>query len=340
MAGVGRNKMGGCSLSAVTRRGALALGAGALAACSQRQGGLLYSSDAHPDDYPTVLAVQEMGRLLSERTGGELGVKIFAGGQLGSESDMLEIASFGGIDLNRVNLAPLNAIEPLTKVASLPFLFSSQAHMRRALDGGPGRKILDSLFRHNLVGLCFYDSGERSFYNTRGPIYEPGDLAGLKIRVQNSDLFIDLVNALGASSTPMPYGDIYQALLQRVIDGAENNWPSYDTARHFEVAPYYSLTRHVMTPEVLVMSRARWTRLSASHQEAVRASARDSVPFMRKLWDARVEDSIARVKAGGVKVNEVAELGQFKRRVESVWRKHAASEAQAALVKDIQAMAD
>ncbi|MEQ9317467.1 MAG: TRAP transporter substrate-binding protein, partial [Henriciella sp.] len=234
----------------LSRRTLLATGSAslALAGCGQAGQRPLLSSDTHPADYPTVQAVQHMAKLLREETGGRLDIRIYSGGQLGSERDTLEITTFGGLDLNRVNLAPLNAIEPMTTIPSLPFLFRSQDHLHATLDGEMGDEILASLEPHNLIGLCFYDSGERSFYNTKKPILTPDDMNGMKIRVQNSDLYVSMIRALGADATPMALGEVYQSLVQGVIDGAENNWPSYESGRHFEAAPYYSLTRHVMAP--------------------------------------------------------------------------------------------
>jgi tripartite ATP-independent transporter DctP family solute receptor len=299
----------------------------------------LYSNDTHPEEYPTVQAVKEMARLLRARTGGRLDIKVFAGGQLGSERDTLEITTFGGLDMNRVNLAPLNSIEPLTAAPSLPFLFRSTDHMRRALDGAPGETILASLEPHGLIGLCFYDSGERSFYNTKKPILTPDDMRGMKIRVQNSDLYVALIKALGADATPMSLGEVYQSLVQGVIDGAENNWPSYESGRHFEAAPYYSLTRHVMAPEILVMSLSRWRKLSAEDREAVRLAAKDSVPFMRTLWDKRVDDARTRLLAAGVMANEVDDLSLFVERMRPVWDRFIVTDAQKRLVRDIEDMA-
>jgi len=299
-----------------------------------------YSSDTHPEEYPTVQAVKEMARLLREASGGRLDIKIFAGGQLGSERDTLEIATFGGLDMNRVNLAPLNSIEPLTAIPSLPFLFRSTSHMRSALDGAPGEAILASLEPHGLIGLCFYDSGERSFYNSRKPIFTPDDMRGMKIRVQNSDLYIAMIKALGADATPMALGEVYQSLVQGVIDGAENNWPSYESGRHFEAAPYYSLTRHVMAPEILVMSVSRWRKLSAEDRDLVKQAAKASVPYMRTLWDQRVDDSRTRLLAAGVEANEVGDLTLFIERMRPVWDRFIVTEAQLRLVDDIETMAD
>ncbi len=325
-----------------SRRGVL-LGGGAalsLAACNGGDGRTLLANDMHPEGYPTVEAVREMGRLLRDSSGGRLDVRMYAGGQLGSERDTLEITTFGGLDLNRINLAPLNSIEPMTAVPSLPFLFRSGDHMRRALDGPPGEVILKSLEPHGLVGLCYYDSGERSFYNTRQPIRTPDDMTGMKIRVQNSDLYVAMIRALGADATPMYLGEVYQSLVQGVIDGAENNWPSYESGRHFEVAPYYSLTRHVMAPEVLVMSASRWGKLSDADRELVLQAARASVPYMRALWDERVAGARERLVAAGVEVNEVDDLSAFSDRMRPVWEQFITTPEQQALVDEIQAMGE
>ena len=324
-----------------SRRGVLA-GAGAatlLAGC----GGAdlnrpLLAADILPDGFPTVEAVKYMGQLMSERSDGRLKVKMFSGGQLGSERDTLEITSFGGLDINRIAIAPLNTFEPLTIIPALPFLFRSTEHMRGAMDGAPGDVILNALAPHGLVGLCFYDSGERSFYNTKRPIYTPADLKGLKIRVQNSDLYVSMVKGLDADATPMAFGEVYQALVQGVIDGAENNWPSYESTRHFEAAPYYSLTRHVMAPEILVMSRSRWEKLSSSDKELVRQCARDSVPYMRELWDARTIDAQEKLAAAGVEVNEVEDQSAFSDLMKPVWDRYIVSEAQKSLVESILSM--
>lgn len=307
----------------------------ALAGCG-RQDRPLYSADAHSSDYPTVQAVEAMAHLVSTRTDGRIRIQIFAGGQLGSERDTLELTIFGGLDLNRVNLAPLNSIAPETIIPSLPFLFNSIDHMRRSLDGAPGDEILASLEQHGLIGLCFYDSGARCFYNTRRPIRTPADLSGMKIRVQNSDLYVAMVQALGANPTPMSLGEVYQSLVQGVIDGAENNWPSYESLRHFEAARYYSLTRHVMAPEILVMSRHRWEKFDDADKGIIRQAARDSVPIMRELWDARVEASRERVLAAGVEANEVEDISAFSDLMESVWDRFVISDAQRHLVEDIR----
>ncbi len=326
-----------------TRRSVLAggalAGAALLSGCEWQMTGALTATDTHPLEYPTVQAVIRFGEMLSERTDGRLKLKMFAGGQLGNERDTLEICTFGGLDFNRVNLGPLNSIEPMTIVPALPFLFSSTEHMRRSMDGPLGDEILASLTPHGLVGLCYYDSGARSFYNTRGPIRTPEDMNGLKIRVPGSDLFLAMIKSLGADATPMPLAEVYQSLAQGVIDGAENNWPSYESGRHFEVARYYSLTRHLLSPEMFVMSKISWDRLSAGDQAIVRQSAKDSVPYMRSLWDEQVAKSTAIVMASGVEVNEV-DPAPFSARMESVWDSFVTTPAQKRLVEQILALRD
>src|SRR5688572_17451463 len=223
---------------------------------------MLRSADIHPDGYPTVEAVKHFGSLLEKKTSGRYKVQVFHSAQLGQEKDTIEQTRFGVIDLNRINMGPFNNLIPETFVPALPFIFRSVDHMRKTMDGPIGEQILKAFEPHGLVALAFYDSGARSFYNSKRAINTPADLKGMKVRVIQSDLFLDLVNALGANATPMPPGEVYSALQPGVVDGAENNWPSYDSFRHFEVAKYYSLTQHSMSPEVLVMSKRSFDKLS------------------------------------------------------------------------------
>jgi tripartite ATP-independent transporter DctP family solute receptor len=272
---------------------------------------ILRATDNHPADYPTAEGITFMGQRLEEWSNGQLGVKLYAGGQLGEEKDTLEITILGGIDLARVNMAPVNSIAPDTAVLSLPFLFRSIEHMRKVLDGPVGDEILASLEAHGLIGLAYYDSGARSFYNSQRPLRSVADLAGLKIRVQNSELAVAMVDALGANPTPMGFGQVYEALLLGTVDGSENNWPSYVSTGHFEVAPHYTLTRHTMIPEILVISTYRWRQLTVEQQGLVRRAAKASVPFMRARWDQMVQVSKARALAAGVQLVEPDNLEPF-----------------------------
>ena len=309
-----------------------------LAACGDRKGvpaRPLFAADSQPDDYPTTQGLHAIDRLLNERTNGEMRVRVYPGGQMGAEKDTLEIAVFGGLDLTRVNLAPINSIVPETIVLALPFLFRSIAHSRAVFDGEVGRKILDSMMSYGLRGMCYYDSGARSFYNTKRPIYTPADIAGMKIRVQNSDIYVAMMQALGANPTPIPYGEVYQSLIQGVVDGAENNYPSYESSRHFEAAGHYSLTRHVMAPEVLVASRRSWDRMSPEEQTYLQDAATDSVPIMRALWDARVEVSKQRVLDRGVQVIEDVDHAAFSEKMLPVWDRFVVTPEMRALVDEI-----
>lgn len=312
--------------------------AGSLPGCDTRQSNTLRAADTQPDGYPTVEALKFLAGDLEKRTGGRLRTQIYPSGQLGGQNDALELTQFGGVDFLRVNIAPLNVLVPETIVPALPFLFRSIAHMRAAMDGKPGEAILASLSDHGLIGLAFYDSGARSFYTTGPQINEPADLKGLKIRVQTSDLFVSMVEALGGDATPMAYGEVYQGLVQGVINGAENNFPSYESSRHFEVAQTYCLTRHVMAPEILAMSRYRWEKLSTEDQDHVRAAARASVPVMRKLWDARVLSSRKILEESNVNIVDNIDNRPFAEKVEPVWAQYLTDNRMRNLVGDITDM--
>lgn len=281
---------------------AAALALSSVATTASAQQITLRSADIHPDGYPTVEAVIYMGKLVSERTNGRIGVKVFNNASLGSEKDTIEQTRFGVIDMNRVNTAPFNNLVPQTQVLGLPFLFRSVDHMHKTIDGPIGDEILAAFEPHGLVGLAFYDSGARSFYTTRKPIRSIADLKGMKVRVQQSDLWIAMMQAFGANATPMPFGEVYSSLETGVVDGAENNWPSYESSRHFEVAKNYTLTDHSLAPEALVISKISWDKLSPEDQKIVRAAAKESVVKMRELWSAREKASEAKVRAAGTNV--------------------------------------
>lgn len=312
---------------------ALTLGLTASAASAQT---VLRSTDIHPTDYPTVEAVRFMGQLLEQRTNGRIKINVFHSAQLGQEKDTIEQTRFGVIDINRINMAPFNNLIPATNVPSLPFIFRSVAHMRTVMDGPIGADILKEFEKHDLVGLAFYDSGSRSFYNSKRPITKPDDMKGMKIRVQQSDMFVALVSALGANATPMAFGEVYSALQTGVIDGAENNWPSYESTKHFEVSKFYSLTEHSLSPEVLVMSKRSFDKLSAADQALVKAAAKESVAKMRELWDAREKASEAKVRAGGAQINTV-EKQPFIDAMKPVYDRFVTDPALKALVARIQA---
>ena len=298
----------------------------------------LRSSDTHPDGYPTVEAVKYMGELVKQRTGDRICIEVFHSAQLGEEKDTIEQTQFGVIDMNRVSLGPFNNIIEETKVFSLPFIFRSTDHMHKVVDGEIGQEVLKAFENHNLVGLAYYDSGSRSFYNREKPITSIDDIKGMKFRVMQSDIFVDMVGALGGNATPMPYGEVYSAIQTGVIDGAENNWPSFESSGHFEVAGYYTLNQHLIVPEVLVMSKASFDKLSAEDQAIVREAARESVGKMRELWTAREKVSEEKVRAAGVQIVSDIDKTPFIEAMKPVYDKHVTSDALKAIVARIQAV--
>ena len=211
-------------------------------------------ADTQSEDYPTVQALMFMARLVEERTGGRHHIRVFHSRQLGEEKDTIEQTRVGAIDLNRTNVAPIGALIPAANVLALPFLFRSLDHLHKVLDQAIGEEILASSQRHGFVGLTFYDSGSRSIYNGVRPVRTLADMKGLRIRVQQSELMVDMIKALGAEPIELPYGQVSTGLSTKLIDGAENNWPSYVTTGHYKLAPYYTLTEHTMGPELLVIA--------------------------------------------------------------------------------------
>ena len=214
--------------------------AAALAVALPAQARTFRSSDIHPGDYPTVEAVRQFGKLLAEESGGRHSVRVFPNGSLGTERDTIEQVRLGALDMMRVNAAVMNPVVAETIVPCLPFVFRSQAHMRAMLDGPVGDEILAAMESQGLVGLAFYDSGSRSLYTGKAPMRTLADIKGAKIRVQQSDLFVGMVQAMGANATPMPFGEVYTALKTGIVDAAENNLPSYQSSRHFEAAKFYT----------------------------------------------------------------------------------------------------
>jgi tripartite ATP-independent transporter DctP family solute receptor len=299
---------------------------------------VLRSSDTHPDGYPTVEAVKYMGELISERTDGRITVEVYHSAQLGEERDTIEQTQFGVLDLNRVSLGPFNNLIEATKVPSLPFIFRDVDHMRAVMDGEIGQEILDAFEEHNLIGLAFYDAGARSIYNRSKPVDSIDDLEGMRIRVMQSDVFVDMTQALGANATPMPYGEVYSSIQTGVIDGAENNWPSYESSGHYEVAGFYTLTEHLIVPEVLVMSKQRWDSLSPEDQVIIRDAARESVAHQRELWEAREKVSEEHVIAAGAQIVRGIDKAPFQAAMAPVYERHATSDELRSLIERIQAV--
>jgi tripartite ATP-independent transporter DctP family solute receptor len=294
------------------------------------------SSDVHAKDFPTNQAVKFMGDELSKATGGKDTIKIFGDSSLGSEKDTVEQVKIGALDMVRVSSATFHGIVPESVIPSLPFLFRDIDHFRKTMYGPQGDKILAAFDKAGFIGLAFYESGARSVY-AKKPIKTLADIKGLKIRVQPSDLMVSLVSAMGASPTPMPYAEVYTGLKTGLIDAAENNYASYDESKHFEAAPIYSETMHVMTPEVLVFSKKIWDTLTKEEQAAIRAAAKASVPFYVKLWEPREKEGKAAVIKGGAKIVPAADIDRkgFVEVEKPVWDKFATTPELKALVTEI-----
>lgn len=291
----------------LTRRSLLATGlaaTGAAAALPGADGQLrLDAVDVHPPGYPTVEAVKWIGAELERETGGRIRIRQFPSGQLGAEDDTLGFARYHAIHFCRVAVAALNNPFPETRLLSLPYGFRSTAHMRKVVDGPIGTELLNVFEARGLVGIAYYDAAPRCFYNIRGPIEHPRNLAGLKIRSPLSDMILDTLAAMGANPTPLSFGGVFSALETHLIDGAENNMPSFESSRHFETARYWSETEHSHSPDALLMSKHAFDALTPADRELVQDIARRSVQVMRTLWDAREAKARAAVIAAGVVIN-------------------------------------
>jgi tripartite ATP-independent transporter DctP family solute receptor len=294
------------------------------------------SADVHAKDFPTNMAVKYMSDQLSAATGGKDKIKVFGDSALGSEKDTVEQVKIGAIDMVRVSSATFHGIVPESLIPSLPFLFRDIEHFRKTMYGAEGDKILAAFDKAGFVGLCLYESGARSFY-AKKPVRSVADMKGLKVRVQPSDLMVSMVSATGASATPMPYAEVYSGLKTGLLDAAENNIPSYDEAKHYESAPVYSETLHVMTPEVLVFSKKVWDTLTPPEQAAIRKAAKESVAYYVKLWDAREKDARAAVLKNGAKIVPAAEIDRkgFVEVEKPVWDKFTSTPELKALTQAI-----
>jgi tripartite ATP-independent transporter DctP family solute receptor len=294
------------------------------------------SADNQVSDYPTVEAVQYMARLIAERSGGRHNIQVFHTRQLGEEKDTIEATKAGAIDLNRINVVPMGAYVPTVNVLAMPFLFRSPAHLHKVLDSDIGQEILDAFAPHGFIGLTFYDSGARSIYNNVRPIRSLADLKGLKIRVQQSQLMVDMIKALGAEPVELSYGQVLTGLSTKLIDGAENNWPSYVTTDHYRHAGYYTLTEHLMAPEVLVMSTKAWDGLNEEDRKIFREAARESNKFMRERWRVLEGKSEKQAEAAGIMVIRGIDRQPFEAAMAGIYAKAAADPALGRLIERIR----
>jgi tripartite ATP-independent transporter DctP family solute receptor len=294
------------------------------------------AADTQSEDYPTVEALRYMGRLIAERSGDRHQIRVFHSRQLGEEKETIEQTRVGAIDLNRTNVALIGAFVPAMNVLAMPFLFRSIEHMQKVLDGPIGTAILDSFEPYGFVGLTFYDSGARSIYNSVRAIRSIADMKGLRLRVQQSELMSDMIKALGADPIELPYGQVRTGLATKLIDGAENNWPSYVTTDHYKYAGYYTLTEHTMSPEVLVMSQKAWDSLSAEDRKIFREAAIESSHFMRERWKALEERSRRQAESAGVTIITDFDRKPFEAAMEGIYAKARRDPAAAELIERIR----
>ena len=294
------------------------------------------AADTQSEDYPTVQALRYMSGLIEQNSGGRLQIRVFHSRQLGEEKETIEQTRVGAIDLNRTNVALIGTFVPAMNVLAMPFLFRSIEHLQKVLDGQIGNEILDSFEPYGFVGLTFYDSGARSIYNSVRPIRSVADIRGLRLRVQQSELMSEMIKALGAEPVELPYGQVLTGLATQLIDGAENNWPSFVTTDHYKHAGYYTLTEHTMSPEVLVMSQKAWQSLSVEDRRIFRDAAIKSSQFMREKWKDLEERSRQQAKAAGVMVVTDFDRKPFEAAMAGIYQKAQRDPAAAALIERIR----
>lgn len=276
----------------------------------------------HVDGHPNTAAMDRFAELVAEKTDGALEIEVFHGGVLGSQPDAIEQVQLGAISVGNFNLGPIGPMVAETNLVSLPFIFKDVPHMFRVLDGEAGDVMADAMGEAGILPIAWFDGGARSFYNTSGPINTPADVTGLKIRVMNNDLFTGMVNALGGNGTPMAFSEVYQALSTGVVDGAENNFPSFESVGHFEVAGHYSLSQHLIIPECVCVNTDQFNALSPEVQAGLVAAAEEAADFQRELWVAQEQESRKAVEAAGVKVNEIADKTPFQDAMAPVYEEY------------------
>lgn len=268
--------------------------------------------------HPVTLGMNYMTQRLKEISDGKLVIKTYPSGQLGGERELLEQVQIGAISMAKVSGAALENIVPPIRVFSLPYLFKDEDHYRKVVDGEIGQALLDAGIEYRLKGLAYYAAGWRSFYTVNQPIRTPDDLSGMKIRVQPSVMAIQLISAFGGSATPLSYGELYTAFQGGIVDGAENNPPSFYSSRHYEVTNYYSINEHTAVPDFLIIGTSVWENLSDQQQKWLQQAVNESVEHQRKLWEESVKESMQVVEEAGVEVI-YPDKGPFREKVYTVY---------------------
>ncbi|MFG6138743.1 TRAP transporter substrate-binding protein [Halomonas sp. B23F22_10] len=291
----------------------------------------------HPPSYPNSVALESFADEVAEKTDGRIEPKVYHNAVLGDQPDAIEQTRNGALNFANFNMGPMGPIVPATNILSLPFIFKSPDDMYRVMDGEIGDRFAEALEEKNLVALSWFGSGARSLYNTDHPVETPADVEGLKVRVMNNDLYVQMIDEMGGNATPMAYSEVYQSLKTGVIDGAENNYPSFESSGHYEVAQYYSLTEHLILPECLCVAKSSWDDLSEQDRGIVREAAQNAAVEQRRLWEERAETSRQRVLDDGVAINEVAGKSAFQAEMQPIYDEFVASHPDLeTLVEDIQ----
>ncbi len=260
----------------------------------------LYFAHTLPTSHPVHMGILDMQKILNEKSDGKLLIKVFPDGQLGTEREVLELLQIGSVAMTKVSAASMSNFAPAYQVTSIPYLFKDSDHLFRILEGKVGKELLEGGNEYLLKGLCFYDAGSRSFYTKEKAVQSPKDLDGLKIRVMNDQMSVKMVNTLGASATPMAYGELYTALQQNVVDGAENNIPSFVTSNHYEVCKNYTFDEHTMVPDVVVVGTKFWNLLSETEKGWLQEAADESVVMQKRYWQETVKKNMEVLKKANV----------------------------------------
>lgn len=269
------------------------------------------SSDVHAMGYPTTEAIAYMGEELSKASNGNYSIKIFHSMQLGGEKEALEQVQVGALEMTRVSVGVVGPIVDDFNAFNLPYVFRSVDHMHKVVDGEIGQKLLADLEAGGLIGLGYMDAGARSFYNKVKPVRTPKDLEGLKIRVMQNPIFVEMMGSFGGSGVPISFSELYAALQTGVVDGAENNPPSLLTQKHYEITGYYSLTEHLVVPEIFVFSKKVWDTLPAEDQQMIRDASVNATARQRELWTAMEKKAMADLLAAGVQINDDVDKPAF-----------------------------
>lgn len=281
-------------------------------------------AENQPEDYPTTQGARKFAELVEERTEGEIRIIVHAEAELGTEAEVIKQLKYGGLDFARVSLSQLSEHIPEMNVLQMPYLYRDSEHMWSVLDGEIGADFIEIVQGHELIGLSWYDAGARSFYNAVKPITCLEDMKGMRIRVQESEVMADMVEALGASAWKIAYGDVYSSLERGMVNGAENNWPSYVSMQHDEVAKYWTADEHTRVPEMQICAEHTWKQLTEEQQEIVLECAKESALYERELWKEREAASREEALAGGVQIVELSvdEKQRFQEAMMDVYEKY------------------